>query len=712
MKTKTKNKISLKAILIVALLLMVIILPSMSSILPVNAATMYSVNLYDHDGTLLYSDSFEANSSSFKYPAYNGVGMPGYEFVGWKVGSQIKKAGVTVGNMISNITGTASFAEIEDTTYYTVTFNPNGGTLASGSLSQSVISGGSATAPTVTRSGYTFSSWSGAYTNVTSDRTVTAQWTQNTTEYYTVTFYGDGGLSGSASSVDVSVPKGGKVSSSDIPTFIKSGYIFLGFASLGHTTIIDFTQYTITSSQSFLAQWAEGGVTYYTVTFDLAGGSRVSGGALSQSVSSGGNATAPTTTRNGYTFTGWAGSYTNVTSDRTITALWTQNTEYYAVTFYGDGGLCGQASSINVNVVKGEKVKTTDIPVFEKNGYDFIGFASLGTTTIIDVTQYTISNSQSFVAIWEANTPICTVYFSTGGAERIGGGALIQQIPYGSKITNPPILEIVGFEFRGWHNGTSEIIDLDTFIVEGETYLTTDFAPLFYDVTFDSAGGTITSGDASQRIKHGNDAVPPTVTLEGYTFSGWSDTYTNVTSDRTLTAQWKQNVTYNTVQFYGNGGSWTGVGCITSFEVINGESISADKIPVFVRDGYTFIGFASIGHTDIVDFTQKGNYSGSYIAMWVKKDVITSKIITATITPADADNKLVDWTVSWANNATRKNEDISQYITITSSSSDGLKVVVTCLKAFEGDTIIITVTTRDGNYSAQCLVTYAATGVN
>lgn len=61
---------------------------------------------------------------------------------------------------------------------YTVTFNPNGGTLVSGTLVQSVAISGSATPPTVSREGYNFISWSGDYTNVTSDRTITANWSE------------------------------------------------------------------------------------------------------------------------------------------------------------------------------------------------------------------------------------------------------------------------------------------------------------------------------------------------------------------------------------------------------------------------------------------------------------------------------------------------------------------------------------------------------
>ncbi len=59
---------------------------------------------------------------------------------------------------------------------YTVTFRLNGGTLEDGSLTQSIDHGQSATAPAITREGYTLS-WDGNFTYVNSSRTIEARWT-------------------------------------------------------------------------------------------------------------------------------------------------------------------------------------------------------------------------------------------------------------------------------------------------------------------------------------------------------------------------------------------------------------------------------------------------------------------------------------------------------------------------------------------------------
>lgn len=74
----------------------------------------------------------------------------------------------------------------------------------------------------------------------------------------------------------------------------------------------------------------------YTVTFDLAGGTRTGGGELVQSVAPGGSAIPPTCSREGYTFAGWSGDYTNITSNRTITALWSAQT--YTISYNANGG--------------------------------------------------------------------------------------------------------------------------------------------------------------------------------------------------------------------------------------------------------------------------------------------------------------------------------------------------------------------------------------
>ena len=63
----------------------------------------------------------------------------------------------------------------------------------------------------------------------------------------------------------------------------------------------------------------------YTVTFDLNGGVLLSGDVV-QMVTQGHSATPPTTAKDGCYFLKWSGSYTRVTHDVTVRAVWEYET--------------------------------------------------------------------------------------------------------------------------------------------------------------------------------------------------------------------------------------------------------------------------------------------------------------------------------------------------------------------------------------------------
>ena len=80
--------------------------------------------------------------------------------------------------------------------------------------------------------------------------------------------------------------------------------------------------------------------------------------------------------------------------------------------------------------------------------------------------------------------------------------------------------------------------------------------------------------------------------------------------------------------------------------------------------------------------------------------------IQATILPADASNKSVDWTVAWSGTATRKAENVNDYVEAVPVADGSCIADVTCKKPFGNDAIIITVTTRDGSKTATCTARY------
>ena len=103
---------------------------------------------------------------------------------------------------------------------------------------------------------------------------------------------------------------------------------------------------SLSDSKSFTITVSSGQAQVYSVTFNLNGGIHTGGGALTQQVEDGKAATAPTTTRDGYTFNGWDKAFSTVTADMTVTAQWTQNTTQTTTT--RDRSNSGGSSAVDI----------------------------------------------------------------------------------------------------------------------------------------------------------------------------------------------------------------------------------------------------------------------------------------------------------------------------------------------------------------------------
>ncbi len=186
-------------------------------------------------------------------------------------------------------------------TTYTVTFDPNGGELVSGQLTQKVPEGGDAEPPEV-ENGDMQLRWSGNYTNVTSDSVVTAKWIN---PKHTVTFDLNGGtlISGELTQ-EVEDGKAAEAPEAE------NGNLELSWDK-------DFSD--VTEDLTVTAQWNK---PHYTVTFDLNGGTLISG-ELTQSVEEGSAAAEPKA-ENGKLLLSWDKDFSSVTEDLTVTARWTR----------------------------------------------------------------------------------------------------------------------------------------------------------------------------------------------------------------------------------------------------------------------------------------------------------------------------------------------------------------------------------------------------
>ena len=88
----------------------------------------------------------------------------------------------------------------------------------------------------------------------------------------------------------------------------------------------------------------------------------------------------------------------------------------------------------------------------------------------------------------------------------------------------------------------------------------------------------------------------------------------------------------------------------------------------------------------------------------VSEDGTVSQTITATVLPMTASNKEVDWSVAWI--SADDTRDVTEYVTVTPESDGSTTATVTAHQAFENSPVMITVTTRQGGFTAQTYVRY------
>ena len=100
--------------------------------------------------------------------------------------------------------------------------------------------------------------------------------------------------------------------------------------------------------------------------------------------------------------------------------------------------------------------------------------------------------------------------------------------------------------------------------------------------------------------------------------------------------------------------------------------------------------------------------SSQYEDYGVSAQAETAYTLTATITPADAANKKVDWTIAFKNASSTwaSGKTVTEYATVTPSADGALTAVVENVAAF-GEQIIVKATSRDNAEAyATCTVEY------
>ena len=362
----------------------------------------------------------------------------GYEFAGWYT-AQTDGVPITSSSLVSQTSNHTLWARWA--LAMTVTYNANGGTVAS--TSKTVLSGQACgTLPVPTRTGYDFAGWyttasTGgtqvtAATTITQNQTLYARWTAKT---FTVTLNGN---SGSPASQTTAVTYDGTYGALPSPT--RAGYAFTGWwtAKTGGTKVTGDTAVSITANQTLYAQWVVY-VNTYDITFNAGAGSVATGSmTVNESYAYG---MLPVPTRADHAFLGWytapdgggvkvtAASVVTLSEPHTLYANW-----IYAVmdvTFNVNGGTSGNQSGTQMF---GGRYAFPPDPVRE--GYTFLGWFANSAGTGSPVTASSaVTETTVFYAKWVATGAVPTVYAMADGPGAVTVSPANGQVVNGKAVT-------------------------------------------------------------------------------------------------------------------------------------------------------------------------------------------------------------------------------------------------------------------------------------
>ena len=262
---------------------------------------------YDLDGGTAEGNpdtyTVETDAFTLKNPT-----RPGYTFTGWSGTGLTGEDNLTV-TIPKGSTGNRSYTAHWSLNTYSITYDLNGGT-ASGNPTSYTVESATITLNQPTKTGYTFTGWSGTDltgednltvtipAGSTGDRSYTAHWSLNT---YSITYDLDGGTASGN-------PDFYTVESSTItlnpPT--RTGYTFIGWSGTDLSGSDNLTVTIPTGSignRSYTAHWS---LNTYSIAYDLDGGTAF-GNPDSYTVESAA-ITLNEPTKAGYVFTGWSGT--------------------------------------------------------------------------------------------------------------------------------------------------------------------------------------------------------------------------------------------------------------------------------------------------------------------------------------------------------------------------------------------------------------------
>ena len=402
--------------------------------------------------------------------------------------------------------------------------------------------------------GYTFIGWldedgydfSGS-TIINGNKDIYAQWEANA---YTVVYDANGG-EGYMANQSAAFNSNLTLNANE---FSRYGYTFKGWNTESNGTgssydnVHTFMPWDLTENLTLYAQWE---AKTYTVKFDANGGE---GTMDDQSAVYNENLTLIDNkfTMNGHTFLGWNSasdgsgkSYSNnftftpwdMTETLTLYAQWEKSV--YNISYFANGGT-GNSYVETAVLAQNYSIKANS---FARGGYTFNGWntaANGSGTSYAPGTVIVISNNVNLYAQWTAIVIPPVVTFTVTYLPGTHGTFATQTttgLLFGTATPNSPtVTGQLGWIFNGWSPViASTVIDNVTYTA---MWREAEIQVEVFSVVFVDFNGDILKSDS---VEYGQSAVAPDdPSRDGYEFTGWDKTFNYITSDLTVTAQYKE----------------------------------------------------------------------------------------------------------------------------------------------------------------------------
>ncbi len=515
----------------------------------------YTVVFKDHDGTELSKQEVEYLCDAVA-PA--DPTREGYSFTGWDKAFTAIKADLEV----------VAQYEINK---YTVVFKDHDGTILS---EQEVEYLSDAVAPAdPTRTGYTFKGWDKAFTAISADLEVTAQYTINK---YAVVFKDYDGTILSEQEVEY---LSAAVAPAD-PT--REGYTFKGWDKAFDAVSAD------------LEVTAQYDINKFTVVFKDYDGTVLD----TQEVGYLGDAVAPANpTREGYAFTGWDKAFTAITADLEVTAQYA--IRQYSITVQlpvvletGEEGWVSQVLVVaDYNTVH-DLAEKLDRIVSNTPGFTFNGWKDhTGVLTTAQLANYTLP-AEDVVLVPQATINSYNVTFLDSEDNVI---AVVPTL-YKHAAVAPTAPAVEGYTFTGWDKDISSITTDITVKALYEINI--------YTVKFLDENGTVLS---TQEVTYKQAATAPAYSKVGYTYV-WDKAFDSITGDLEVKVVLTPK-TY-TIKIYVGDNSFIYVETPEGEELHYGDTF----IPTFTVEGdVEFTGKLIVVTEECSDTLSSDYYMNSYV---------------------------------------------------------------------------------------------------